>query len=158
MNLGLQCVGMMRSKMSDEHEATISYRNNMSQLRQAAEKKPDLIPAVLDSIAPVKILLTDVLQRLGLHGEKFQVFPAACADNMKELWSALECVDSTLKYGDKFRKADLEDHKALVDFMNHCCQSRHYSFTVKKCGQVSCSMCKPVRMPSELFDQIHPST
>ena len=64
VNLGLQCVGMMRGKMSDEHEASISHCNNMSQLRQAAEKKPDVTQAILDSIEPVKILLTDILERL----------------------------------------------------------------------------------------------
>ena len=155
VNLGLQCVGLMRGKMSDEHEAAIAHRNNMSQLRQAAEKKEDLVTAILDSIAPVKILLTDILLRLELHGEKFRVFPAAHDHDMKELWSNLESLDSTLKYGDKLCKANLDDHKDLMEFMNHCCQSRHYHFTVKKCGQPSCSICKPVCMPKELFDQLH---
>ena len=46
MNLGLQCVGLMHGKMNDEDEAAILHCNNMSQFRQAAEKKPNLIPAI----------------------------------------------------------------------------------------------------------------
>lgn len=30
VNLGLQCVGMMHSKMADEHEASTSHCNNLS--------------------------------------------------------------------------------------------------------------------------------
>ena len=155
VNLGLQCVGMMHGKMTDEHEASISHCNNMSQLRQAAEKKPDVTQAILDSIEPVKILLADILERLEVHGKKFQVFPAAHGQDLEELWSVLESVDSALKYGEKYQKAHLKDHPALVDFMSHCCQSQHYSFSIKKCGQSSCTSCKPIRMPSELFDQLH---
>lgn len=54
VNLGLQCVGLMREKMTDEQEAAIASSNNLSQLRSVAEKKPEIKSAILDSIAPVK--------------------------------------------------------------------------------------------------------
>ena len=152
INLGLQCVGMMRGQMSPEHEAAVLRCNNMSQLRQAGEKMPDLIPGIMDSIAPVKILLSDILQRLELHSKTFQVFSAASDHNMEEMWSVLESVDNTLKHGEQYRKKSLESHKKLVDFLSHCCKSRHYFFTVKKCGRSTCTMCKPIRMPMEKFD------
>ena len=59
VNLGLQCVGQMREKMPEELEAAIASCNTLSELWYAVEKKPDLVPAVQDSIAPVKILLAD---------------------------------------------------------------------------------------------------
>lgn len=156
VNLGLQCVGMMRGQMSPENEAAIAHCNNMSQIRLAGEKTPDLIPAILDSVAPVKILLTDILQRLELHGEKFCVFPSATEQEMKDTWSVLmRDVDVTLKYGEQYRKSSLQNHPKLVEFMSHCCQSRHYAFCIKKCGQPSCELCRPVRMPRVLFDQLH---
>ena len=154
VNLGLQCVGMMRGQMFPEDEAAIAHCNSMSQIRLASGKRPDLIPAILDSIAPVKILLSDILQRLELHGEKFRVFPAASEQEMKDLWSALiDDVDATLKYGEQYRKASLQNQ---VEFMSHCCQSRHYSFTIRSVANppVNC-MCKPIRMPSDLFEQLH---
>ena len=37
----------------------------------------------------------------------------------------------------------------------HCCQQRHYSFCIKKCGRADCAICKPPRLPPESFSQIH---
>ena len=39
VNLGLQCVGLMRGKMPEEFEEAIAGCNNLSELRKAAEKK-----------------------------------------------------------------------------------------------------------------------
>ena len=143
VNLGLQCVGLMRQQMSDEHEAMIASCSNTSQLRQVGEKKPEIIPAISDS-APVKILLSNVMQRLKLHDKQFHVFSAATEDDLKELWSELDSIDESLEYGGQYRKKCLESHPNLVNFISHCCQARHYSFTIRKCGDPSCSICKPV--------------
>ena len=32
----------------------------------------------------------------------------------------------------------------LQAFFDHCCQVRHYSFCIKKCGSSECEICKPV--------------
>ena len=146
VNLGLQCVGLMRSEMSEEHQAMVANCNNMTQLRQVRERKPEIVPAVHDSIEPVKILFSNVFQRLKLHDKPFQVFSAATEDKMKELWSELESIDESLEYGGQYRKKCLETHPNLVEFISHCCQVRHYTFTIKKCGLSSCNICKPVRM------------
>ena len=42
----------------------------MKQLRAAAEKEPEL-DAVLDSMSPVKIVISDVIHRLNLKGKYF---------------------------------------------------------------------------------------
>ena len=47
-------------------ESTISKSNNMKQMRAAAQKEPELVDAVLDSMSPVKIVVTDVIRRLCL--------------------------------------------------------------------------------------------
>lgn len=73
MSIVNQCVGLMRQEMSGDHEAAIASCNSMSEVRQVNEKKPEIVPVVLDSIAPVKILLSDILKRLELQGEKFRV-------------------------------------------------------------------------------------
>ena len=85
VNLGLQCVGLMRQQMSDKDEAMVASYNNTSQLRHVREKKPVVIQAISDSIAPVKTLLSNVLQRLKLHDKQFHVFSAALEDDLKEL-------------------------------------------------------------------------
>ena len=81
INLGFQCVGLMRKPMSDEQEAdcsAVSKCNIMKQLRKAAETPYEL--------------------------------------------------------------ASLPSHPLLQEFLSHCCQARHYSFCVKKCGSTDCSI------------------
>lgn len=85
INLSLQCVGVMRREVGENEEAAISSCNNMSQIRQVSDKKPELVLAVCDSIAPVKTLLSSIRTRLDLHDEKFQMFLVASEQSMKGL-------------------------------------------------------------------------
>lgn len=118
LNIGLQCVELMRQQMPDQQEALATHCNNISQLRSTAKKYPDLVLAVLDSIEPVKVLLSGIFQRLELHGKKFFMFPAASEENLQELWSELEAVDSSLEFGKVYRQSVLNDLPALSTFLD----------------------------------------
>ena len=37
---------------------------------------------------------------------------------------------------------------------SHCCQLRHYTFCIKKCGKLGCKVCKPVRMEKQTFEKL----
>ena len=126
--------------MNGDHEAAIASCNSMSQIGQVSKKKLEIVPTVLDSIAPVKILLSDILKRLELHGEKFQMFSATSEQEIKDLWADLSAVDESLVYGRQYQKKTLWENPQLVIFIGHCCQVQHYSFTIKKCGVPSCSI------------------
>ena len=155
VNIGLQSVGLMRKEMSDTEEALVGTCNNLSQLRKAAERTPEIRSAVLDSIEPVKILLSTVFQRLELKGQKFTMFSPASEEDLIHMWSALTTVDSTLECGKVYRMGGLKDLPKLSKYLSHCCQSRHYSFSIRKCGEASCMICRPVRMPMDIFRNIH---
>ena len=114
INLGLQCVGIMRKEMTPETEASIASCNNMAQLRKVGESKPDLVQAVQDSIEPVKILLTDIMHRLKLKDKPFSVFSAASESDMKELWLELEQIDQSLLFNGKHWKKDLLNFPQVV--------------------------------------------
>ena len=87
LNLGLQSVGLARELVPrEEVEQEVSCCNNMSQVRELASKKPFIKEALIDSMAPVKITLTDITQRLELKGEKFVVCSAAFQDDIAEVW------------------------------------------------------------------------
>ena len=58
-----------------------------------AEQKPDLESSVVDSIATVKILLSDMARQLELKQKKFKVFTAANADELDLFWTALLAID-----------------------------------------------------------------
>ncbi len=148
VNLGLQSVGVMRKGGSSESEAVITKCNNMKQLRKLAEKQPSLVDDVLDSIARVKILLSDLMIRLELKGKPFGVYHSASTTDIEDVWNSLLQVDSSLKFGEK----SLKTHDA---FMDHCCQLRHYSFSIKKCGAIDCTVCQPPRLPSATFCKLH---
>ena len=151
LNLGFQSIGLMRKQVEEELESTISKCKNMKQLREAADKEPALVDAVLDSMSPVKIIISDVVRHLNLKGKSTEVFSAASGPEIKEVWNSLHSTDGTLNVGDKHQKASLTSHPSLKDFLSHCCQQKQYSFSVKKCGDTSCHICKPPRLPSEIF-------
>ena len=60
VNLSLQVVALAREQMPQDMEKEASKCNSLKMLRQAAERNFDFQKATLDSIAPVKILLTDI--------------------------------------------------------------------------------------------------
>ena len=109
LNLGLQAVALAREKMPDEMEATATRCNSLKALRAVAEQKPDFVGSVVDSIAPVKILLSDVARRLELKQKKFKVFTAASAGELDAFWTALLAIDKEfrLNHSDKVSAKDL---------------------------------------------------
>ena len=155
INMGIQCIGLMRKEAKDEYESVIVKCNNMSQLRAAAEKKSGLAEEVLDCMSPVKLLLSDVIMRLKLKQKPFELYPAASEAEIKALWENLLNIDPTLTFGEKINKSTLESHPKIQEFITHCCQLRHYSFCVKKCGDSSCGICLPPRLPPTVFAHVH---
>ena len=59
LNIGLQRIGLMRELMSQENEKLSSLCNSLPDLRQVSKEYQDFVSAVADSLAPVKIMLTD---------------------------------------------------------------------------------------------------
>ena len=74
LNLGLQCVGLARSKMGDEFEKEVAKCSNLSVLRLHHEgMKAD----VDDSSSPVKVLLCTLFCRLKLRDQFIEMFTSA---------------------------------------------------------------------------------
>ena len=94
VNLGLQAVALARAKMPDELETTASRCNSLKALRAVAQQKPDFVRSVADSLAPVKILLSDIARQLELKEKKFKVFTAATASELDAFWTALLALEN----------------------------------------------------------------
>ena len=43
----------------------------------------------------------------------------------------------------------------MQEFLEHCCKGRHYFFSIKKCGESTCTICRPLRCLPEDFEQLH---
>ena len=82
LNLGLQAIALARAKMPDDMETVAAWCNSLKALHAVAQQNPDFVSAVADGIAPVKILLSDIVRQLELKGKKFQVFTAATANDL----------------------------------------------------------------------------
>ena len=65
-------------------------------LWKAPKKHPELREEALDSVAPVKALLTGVFQRLQLKDKSVQVSPAATKEQLASMWESILCIDSAV--------------------------------------------------------------
>ena len=104
LNLGLQCVGLMREKGNDAFEKEATKCNSLSALRDSAKKDPTFKLAAVDSLSHVKSLLVQLLGRLQLKGKTFlPFFPASDAD-IDSLWNEVLKVNSTLNKKESITK------------------------------------------------------
>ena len=152
LNLGLQCVGLARSEMPNELEVELAKYNTLSDIRNHFEGREAVLH---DSLSPVKVLLCKIFSRLKLHNETFSIFSSATTEELSEFWSVILCIDESLKENGVYRQDTIANHRKIMDFMAHCCQSSHYSFDILKCGESNCTICKPVRLPSNIFNKLH---
>ena len=93
LNLGLQAVALAREKMPDEMEVEAARCNSLKALRKVAERNPEFRSACLDSVAPVKVILSDMVRCLELKEKKFEVFTAAIQEKLDAFWTILLAVD-----------------------------------------------------------------
>ena len=62
LNLGLQCVGLMRQEMVGELKEIMSKCNNMNNIRKAAEKTSELKAGLKESLNPTITLLNNIFK------------------------------------------------------------------------------------------------
>ena len=127
LNLGIQCVGLMRTKQSEDFESAISNCNNLQQLRQATLSSKE---AVSSSLKPAIDLLHSIFKYLELKGQKFKLYDAATEEEMEEFWSVPLLIDASLTESNPTKKV-LQTKLKMCEFMKHCCRVRHHSFQVK---------------------------
>ena len=152
INLGLQSVGLSREKLSPDFESLMEKCSTMADLREMNRKQPGFDKDVMDSIAPAKIILSDITQRLELKGQQFTLGTSATDDDMIKLWKELQKIDPDFQLPHTHSLSAKSLTPRLVEVFQHCCRERHYFFEIKKCGEVSCSICRPVRahLPSDV--------
>ena len=150
VNVGLQCVGIMRQEGSEAFEAAIKTSNNLNQLRKSASSFQE---EVKSSLQPPIQLLENVFTRLKLKDNYFQIFESSSEDEIEAFWEVLKLIDSALTKDDT-TKHGIKDKENLQAFLSHCCQARKYSFCIKKCGVDSCTICRPVRMDANVFSKV----
>ena len=94
LNLALQAVGLMRTRMSDKLEKKMENCKSMKMVRAATVAHPELQEAFKDSLEPVILLVGSLFQRLKLKGEPFSVFTSATSSEMDMLAGFLTQIQS----------------------------------------------------------------
>ncbi|GES72778.1 uncharacterized protein LOC105326236 [Rhizophagus clarus] len=154
LNLGLQCIGLMRAEMNEGYEEIMKYCNSMEDIRNKAEEELQLKEQLLNSLHPTIELMENLIRRLELKEEPFGIFKAASDEEITTLWNSLLLIDNSLTMEDNSKKS-IQNKSEFLEFYNHCCKSRHYFFEIKKCGLLDCHICKPVRCDSETWLKVH---
>lgn len=153
LNLALQNVSLMREKMDDEMERAIKHKNNISAIRDAFDETPGLSEAVRESTSSVISLLNERFSRMKLKGNPIIPRPAASQDDVVDNFESVHFIDSSVQMRE-LNQASLKNAKDLHMFMKAHCNSTHYLFQVKKCGEESCFHCgaHPIRLTEQLKD------
>ena len=55
----------------------------------------------------------------------------------------------------KEKAGDLKNLPKLTSYLSHCTRERNYFLSVKKCGKVEYTTCQPIRLPSDVFEQLY---
>ena len=74
INLGFQCVGVMRKKIGDDCEQCVLKCHSLKELRNKCTQFKD---DVAESLSQPKELLNSIIRRLQLHERYFNTFPSA---------------------------------------------------------------------------------
>ena len=76
-------------------------------------------------IAPVKLLLTQLFERLQLKEESFKPITAVSEEDIDAIWNLIQEDEPSSVREESLRKEHL--HKeGLRKFIDHCCVCRHY--------------------------------
>src|SRR6266540_1869365 len=73
LNLGMQSIGLMRVKMSEECENIINTCNNIEDIREKAKESSQLENELLESLQPTIELLSSIFERQSLKEENLKL-------------------------------------------------------------------------------------
>ena len=150
LNLRHQCVGLAHAEMPKEFENEVSKCNILLTCESISKGKSWLCRTV----SPVKVPLCQIFSRLKLHDEEIHTFTSASTEELSEFWSAIIAVDATLTENGVYRQETINQHQKALEYIQHCCQSSHYTFDILRCGKSSCSLCSPVHLPVHIFKRL----
>ena len=127
----------------------------MAQMRKLAVKKPSIKEALLDAVSPVKITLAGITQRLELKGKQFLAGASAAEADISEVWSCHQQIDPEFVLCLQTKSHARNSHKNFKHFSSTVAESVIIFFDIKKCGDSACTICKPPRLPSDMFAKVH---
>ncbi|XP_033753387.1 uncharacterized protein LOC117336839 [Pecten maximus] len=147
LNLGLQNVALQREVSDEESEKYFKRCNGMADMRELLNtKKPELKQSWIDVVEPVQSIIRNRFLRLSLKDVPFAAMdPVPDTDidllkrHLRELFPDLDL--------QKLTKAHASKVESYTSWMASHSRSRHYTFQVRKCEDLSC--CSAPTLPRE---------
>ena len=150
-NLAMQNLALERSKMSDEMEIYFKSANGAKSIRTKISNSPG--HEKQQSMAQLIETLESRLGRIEYCDNKATVTPPAPDTDIGEMQELLRTIDPDFD-ATKSTCKDLSKLPNLPAFMEKHMTIHKYCVTVMKCGEASCSVCLPVRMPQPVFQTL----
>jgi len=108
LNLGMQSIGLMRDKMSDDLENLMKKCNSMEEIRTHSNNEPQLKNELINSLQTPINLMEGIFERLLLKDEPFLTYKSATEEEIKNLWKCLLEIEDSLDMDDRTKK-DIKD-------------------------------------------------
>ncbi|XP_066928996.1 uncharacterized protein [Clytia hemisphaerica] len=143
INIGLQGIGVMRTKVGDEFEKAVGKAKTLKEIREvvaAGNFNDELTRTLQDPM----VLLQNQMKRLNLKTNAFKTFSPAASDEIDKLWANCLQVDDGINRDDTTKKG-MKENAAYHQFIKKHCKATHYAFQIKKCQDGDCGICKPYR-------------
>ncbi|CAB4439304.1 unnamed protein product [Rhizophagus irregularis] len=154
LNLALQGVALKREDMSGLSEQAFEKLKTLSEIREGANSNSHLKKELIKSIKITQEFLENRTSRLSLHDLKFKIASPAIETEIDSLFESILTAESQLTINDT-TLVELRKFHKLKEFIDTHCQIRQYSFQIKKCNNSECTICLPVELPIEVFDELH---
>ena len=119
LNLGMQCVGLMRQEINAEMENLINSCNSMEDIREKAKTNNQLEKELLTSLEPTKELLGNIFERQSLKDESFELFEPATKLEMENFWESVHVIDDSITMDDTSQKKVANKVSMHMNYANH---------------------------------------
>ena len=154
LNIGLYGIGVMRQPITDDpfFEKKLLATGNTEDVRNLLKEKSSYTNHLKKSLEPCMSLIKESFSYLRL--KENNILTRENVTNT-EIESLLKNSNLDAHLTGKETMADLKNCPKLDAYLSHCTKERHYFFSVKKCGDNDCTSCKPIRLPPDVFQQLH---
>lgn len=104
----------MKETGDETFEKEMYKCKNMGDMRKKASKTDNFRTASLYSVAPVKVLLSQVFQRLELEGKSIKMSTAVAQTDIDALWQSLAAIEPNCPVSDQVSLMLSQVYKKLL--------------------------------------------
>ncbi|GES78233.1 hypothetical protein GLOIN_2v1880501 [Rhizophagus clarus] len=140
--------------MNDESENLMNKCGTMNEIHKIAEKNPRLKEDLIANLQALIDLISDVFNRQSFKDIPFETYTAASEMEIERFWETIQFVNESVTHEDRIAE-QIKQRAHMQEFMEHCCKARHYFFSIKKCGEPTCTICHPLYCSPEDSEQLH---